>query len=57
MIAVIGDDLTKLSYFLPWKETATIEELAYVYIRNIVAQHGTLDVIKLDRGSMFTSQF
>ena len=54
-ILVISDDLTKLLYFLPWKETTTAEELTYTYVRTIVAQYETLNIIKLDRGSIFTS--
>ncbi len=56
-ILVIGDELTKYTYFIPYKEASTAEELAYTFTKIIVAQHGTLDIIKLDRDKLFTSQF
>ena len=57
LILVINDDLIKLLYFLLWKEIAIVEELVYTYIRIIVTQYRTLDIIKLNRGSIFTLQF
>ena len=57
LILVIGDDLTKMSHFILWKEKATVEDLAYVFTRHVISQHGILEIIKSDRGSVFTSQF
>ena len=56
-ILVIGDDLTKISHFILWKEKATVEDLAYVFTRHVISQHGIPEIIKSDRGSVFTSQF
>jgi transposase InsO family protein len=56
-ILVTGDELTKMTHFVPWKEAATAEELAYALIRHVVSQHGLPETIKSDRGSVFTSAF
>ena len=54
-ILVISDDLTKISHFILWKEKATVEDLAYAFTRHVISQHGIPEIIKLDRGSIFTS--
>ena len=56
-ILVINDILTKYAYFIPYKEASTAEELAYTLYKNIIAQHGTPEIIKSDRDKLFTSQF
>ena len=56
-ILVIVDKLTKYVHLEPFKEVATAEELAYTFVKRIVAQHGTLDQIISDRDKLFTSQF
>ena len=55
-ILVITDRLTKYAYFLPWKTTATAEDVAYELIRTIIANHGVPDEIISDRDKLFTSK-
>jgi hypothetical protein len=56
-IMVIVDRLTKYSYYVPYKETNNAEELAYVFYRHIVANHGLPNEIISDRGPTFTAKF
>jgi len=55
-ILVITDRLTKYAYFLPWKTTATAEDVAYELIRTIIANHEIPDEIISDRNKLFTSK-
>ncbi len=56
-ILVINDRLTKYAYMIPYKEASTAEDLANVFLRTIVANHGTPDEIISDRDKLFTSKF
>ena len=56
-ILVIVDKLTKYVHLEPFKETGTAEELAYILVKRIFAQHGTPDIIISDRDKLFKSQF
>jgi hypothetical protein len=56
-ILVITDRLTKYGYFVPYKEASSAEELAYAFLRIIVANHGLPDEIVSDRGTTFASKF
>jgi hypothetical protein len=56
-IFVITDRLTKYAYMIPFNETCTAEDIAYVFLREIVANHGTPDEIISDRDKLFTSKF
>jgi hypothetical protein len=56
-IFVITDRLTKYAYMLPFNETCTAEDVAYTFLRTIVANHGTPDEIISDRDKLFTSKF
>ncbi|KAJ3459939.1 hypothetical protein MRS44_016012 [Fusarium solani] len=56
-ILVIVDRLTKFSYFLPFNEQTDSEQLAYIFIRNIVSIHGMPNEIISDRGSTLDSKF
>ncbi|XP_044721262.1 integrase core domain-containing protein [Hirsutella rhossiliensis] len=56
-IFVITDRLTKYGYFLPYKEASNAEELAYVFLRTIVSNHGLPNEIVSDRGSTFVAKF
>ena len=40
-----------------WKEEATAEDLAYVFTRNIVANHGLPDKAVSDKDKLFTLHF
>ena len=55
-ILVITDRLTKYAYFLPWKTTATAEDVAYELIRTIIANHEVPDEIILNRNKFFISK-
>jgi hypothetical protein len=56
-ILIITDRLTKFSYFLPYRESSIAEELAYIFLRRIVANHGLLRKIILDRDKLFILKF
>ncbi|GJR25805.1 putative reverse transcriptase domain-containing protein [Tanacetum coccineum] len=55
-IWVIVDRLTKSAYFLPMKETDSIEKLMRMYMKEIVARHSISVSIISDRDSHFTSR-
>ena len=44
-------------YYLPIIIIVNIEELADLFIENILTKYGILKLIILNRGSLFTSQF
>jgi hypothetical protein len=56
-ILVITDRLTKYAYMLLYKEASDAEELAYTFLRIVVANHGVPDEIISDRDKLFTSKF
>lgn len=56
-ILVITDRLTKYAYMVPYKETCTAEDLAYTFLRTVLANHGLPDEIISDRDKLFTSRF
>ncbi|PWA96563.1 reverse transcriptase domain-containing protein [Artemisia annua] len=56
-IWVIIDRLTKSAHFLPIKENDSMDKLARLYIKEIVARHGVPISIISDRDSRFTSNF
>ena len=56
-IWVIVDRLTKSAHFLPIKENDSMDKLARLYIKEIVARHGVPISIISDRDSRFTSNF
>ena len=56
-IWVIVDRLTKSAHFLPMKETFSMEQLAKLYVNEIVSLHGIPLSIVSDRDSRFTSHF
>jgi len=56
VILVITDRLTKYAYFLPWRTTATAEDVAYELIRTIIANHGIPDEIISNRDKFFISK-
>ena len=49
------DTLTKYTYLELYKEVSIVEDLAYIFNKTIIAQHGILDRIILDRDKLFTS--
>ncbi|KAL5562387.1 hypothetical protein UlMin_032134 [Ulmus minor] len=54
---VIVDRLTKSAHFLPIKITYSLEQLADLYVKEIVRLHGVPISIISDRDSRFTSAF
>ena len=48
---------TKMVYYLPTIIIVNVEELADLFIENVLTKYGTLKLIISDRGSLFTSQF
>ncbi|GKD46249.1 putative reverse transcriptase domain-containing protein [Tanacetum coccineum] len=56
-IWMIVDRLTKFAYFLPIKETDSIEKLTRQYLKEVVSRHRVPVSIISDRDSRFTSHF
>jgi hypothetical protein len=56
-ILVVNDRLTKFARLIPYKEASNAEALAYAFMKEVVANHGTPDEIITDRGTVLTSQF
>ncbi|GJT05355.1 putative reverse transcriptase domain-containing protein [Tanacetum coccineum] len=56
-IWLIVDRLTKSAYFLPMKETDSMEKLTRQYLKEVVSRHGVPVSIIYDRDSKFTSYF
>jgi hypothetical protein len=56
-ILIITDRLTKFGYFLPYKKSSITKKLAYIFLRRIVANHGFLKKIILDRDKLFILKF
>ena len=56
-IMVVVCRLTKMAHFIPCKTTQTAEELADLYVDNIVRLHGIPEQVRGDRDKLFTSKF
>lgn len=56
-IWVIVDRLTKTTHFLPVKKTYSLNQLATLYIAEVVRLHRVPSNIVSDRDSIFTSHF
>jgi hypothetical protein len=56
-IWVIADRLTKVAQFIPIKKTFSLERLAKLYIKEIVANYGIPNSIVSDRDPRFVSRF
>ena len=56
-IWVIIDRLTKSAHFLPIRVTSSMEQLAELYVQEVVRLHGVPRSIISDRDSRFTSHF
>ncbi|KAJ9539518.1 hypothetical protein OSB04_032251 [Centaurea solstitialis] len=56
-IWVVVDRLTKSAHFIAIKEASSSEELADIYVREIVARHGVPVTVISDRDVRFTSRF
>ncbi|KAD4888602.1 hypothetical protein E3N88_20675 [Mikania micrantha] len=56
-IWVIVDRLTKSAHFIPIREDYSMNQLAKLYVNEIVSRHGVPISIIFDRDSRFTSRF
>jgi hypothetical protein len=56
-IMVIIDRLIKFSYYLPYREAIDIEELSYIFYRNIISIYRLPLEILIDRGTIFILKF
>ena len=56
-IWVIMDRMTKTAHFIPVKMTYSLDQLAQIYIDEIVSLHGVPSSIVSDRDPRFTSRF
>jgi len=56
-IAVITCRLTKYAYMVLVKETAIVEDFAYVFSRHVFANHGMIAKMITNRDKLFTSKF
>ena len=53
-ILVVNDRLTKYVHLILYKEASNTKVLVYSFIRDVVTNHGTLDKIIIDRGTILT---
>ena len=56
-ILVIRERLTGQIVLTPYKEASTAQDLAYLFLREVVAEHGLLEEIISDRDKLFISKF
>ncbi|KAM0713613.1 hypothetical protein Q7P37_010575 [Cladosporium fusiforme] len=56
-ILVIVDRFTKFGRFIPFWEAWGAEKLAHIFIKNVIANHGTPQTLITDRDKLFTSNF
>ena len=56
-ILVIVDRLTKYAYFIPTRESIQAQDMAYLVLRTLLANHQMPREIVSDRGTLFTSTF
>ena len=56
-IIVTVDRLTKNVMFILFKEAATADELAYIFLQDILAEHALSDKLIMDRDKLFIFKF
>ena len=56
-ILMVTNRLTKYAYFISYKEGLTVEELIYIFNRNIIANYEILEKIISNRDKLFISNF
>lgn len=56
-ILVIVDKLTKYAYYIPYMESSNTKDLAYMFFKTVIAQHGLPTKLISDRDKLFTSNF
>lgn len=56
-IIVVTDRFSKYGRFIPYRETWIAVDLTYVFLKNVVANHGLPEQLISDRDKLFTSNF
>ena len=56
-ILVITDRFTKYNYFIPYKESFSAEDLAYIFNKHIIRNYGIPQKIISNKDKLFTSRF
>ena len=56
-ILIITNKLTKYCYFIAYNETFTAEDLAYMFLKMIMNQHGISEEIISDKDKLFKFKF
>jgi hypothetical protein len=56
-ILVITNRLTKYAYFILYLESLNAKDLAYTFLRNIIANHRILETIIFNQDKLFISKF
>jgi hypothetical protein len=56
-ILVVTDKLTKYTYIILYLEASTAEDLAYAFLRVVVANYSALEEMISDRNKLFISRF
>jgi hypothetical protein len=56
-ILIVTDRLTKYGYFILYKESLLVEELAYAFNKHIIGNYEISKKIISDRDKLFTSRF
>ncbi len=56
-ILMITNKLIKYEYFLSYKKATFAEDLAYTFLRMIIANHELSDEIILNKDKLFTLKF
>ena len=56
-ILVVTDRLTKYGYFILYKESFLAEDLAYMFNKHIIRNHGIPKKIISDKDKLFISRF
>jgi hypothetical protein len=56
-ILMVTDRFTKFGRFIPYRETWIAEQLARVFVKEVVANHGIPQQLISDRDKLFTSNF
>jgi hypothetical protein len=56
-ILVVTDRLTKYTYIILYLEASITEDLAYMFLKVIIANHNALEKMISDRDKFFISRF
>jgi hypothetical protein len=56
-ILIVTDRLIKYAHFISYKEGSTVEELIYIFNRNIITNYGISEEIISNKDKLFISNF